>query len=243
MATVAAAPPVTPLRLRRIVHRFGRHGVLRGVDLEVAPGEIVGLVGPNGAGKTTLLSIAVGLVQPTGGERWFGDTRADEVELPQRARLAYVSHGTQLYPRLSAQENLELFVRLRAAAGARVDRDRDLIAELGLDAARAEPVGRFSRGMAQRLALARALVGVPDLLLLDEPFTSLDRDGRALLVQVLRAERARGAAILLSSHDLDALSQVADRAVVLGGGRVVARVDRSPDASASAFRGDLARTC
>jgi ABC-type multidrug transport system ATPase subunit len=228
MQDLAAREAITPLRLRAIGKRFGRLAVLRGVDLEVRAGEVVGLVGANGAGKTTLLSIVAGLEQPTEGEQWFGaEARASAPDLHRRARMALVTHTAQVYPRLTARENLELFVDLRRAAGFDAADPDPLLVRLGLADARERMAETFSRGMLQRLALARALLGRPDLLLLDEPFTALDRPGRALLSRVILEERDRGAAVLLSSHDFDAIGATTDRVVLLEGGRLVGVAERN----------------
>lgn len=213
-------PEVTPLELRGIGKRFGRLAVLRGVDLRVDGGEVVGLIGANGSGKTTLLSIAMGLLAPTEGERWLGGQAAPQVELEQRSKIAFVAHTTQLYPRLSARENMALFAELRHAAGVESAPADPLLERLGLADAADRLVGTFSRGMMQRLALARALAGRPALLLLDEPFTSLDRPGRDRLTEVLADEREAGLAVLLSSHDYDAVVASTDRVVLLERGRL-----------------------
>lgn len=217
---------VTPLELRAVGKRFGRLAVLRHVDLRVDAGEIVGLIGANGSGKTTLLSIAMGLLAATEGERCLGGELAAEVSLRQRERMALVTHTTQLYGRLTARENVQLWVDLRRAAGAAVADPVELVERLGLGHAIDRAVGTFSRGMMQRLSLARALVGRPELLLLDEPFTSLDRPGRDRLGEVLVEERDRGLAVLLSSHDYEAILAITDRVVLLEGGRLVGEARR-----------------
>ncbi len=218
---------ILPLELRDIRCRFGRKAVLRGVGFEVRAGEVVGLVGANGAGKTTLFSIMVGLRQPDSGARLFAGERCDEVGLEQRARLAWLAHNPQLYPLLTARENIELFVDL---AGSMRPSDAPspevLLTKLGLAEVIDRPVQTFSRGMAQRVALARALALRPQLLILDEPFTALDRSGRALLGIMLRAEAERGAAVLLSSHDVDVVAKVADRVMLLQAGVIHDQVYR-----------------
>jgi len=231
---------VTPLELCGIGKRFGRLSVLRGVELRVDAGEVVGLIGANGSGKTTLLNIAVGLLSPSEGERRLGGDPAPEVGLEQRARIAFVTHTTQLYPRLSARENMVLFAELRAAAGAEVAPIDPLLERLGLLHAADRMVGTFSRGMMQRLALARALAGRPQLLLLDEPFTALDRPGRERLAEVLVQERAAGLAVLLSSHDYDAVVAVTDRVVLLEDGRLRGEVRRGKGADATGYRDRVA---
>ncbi len=219
---------IAPLALHDLGKRYGRLAVLRAIDLQVAPGEIVALLGANGCGKTTLLSIAAGLLAPSSGTRAYGPQRVAELDRAARMRLAFVAHSTQLYARLSALENLELLASLRGDAPTRAGLAQ-LLDRVGLSAAADRAAGTFSRGMQQRLAIARALVGAPELLLLDEPFTALDYAGRAILTQVLLAERARGAAILLSSHDLDAVAQCCDRAVLLADGRIAAQTQRARD--------------
>lgn len=216
-----------------VAQRFGRKVVLRAVDLALAPGAIVGLVGANGAGKTTLFAILAGLLQPDAGERRLFGAAADEVDAAARARLAYVAHATQLYGGLSARENLALFADLRRAAGLATRPADEVLLELGLPAeALGRPVATFSRGMAQRVALARALAARPELLLLDEPFTALDAGGRAMLSQVLQGERRRGAAVLLSSHDFDALVHICDRIVLLEHGALTRSAEHDGDRAA-----------
>ncbi len=229
-------PAVTPLQLRAIGKRFGRLAVLRNVDLTVASGEIVGLIGANGSGKTTLLSIAMGLLPMSDGERWLGGRQVDDISIEQRAAMAFVTHTTQLYARLTARENMELWLSLRQAADASVGEIEPVLRRLGLGDAIDRTVGTFSRGMMQRLCLARALAGRPELLLLDEPFTSLDPPGRKRLAEVLREEADRGLAVLLSSHDYDAIISVTDRVVLLSGGRLVGEVVRADERGAEGFR-------
>jgi ABC-type multidrug transport system ATPase subunit len=231
---------VTPLELCGIGKRFGRLSVLRGVDLRVDAGEVVGLIGANGSGKTTLLNIAVGLLPPSEGERRLGGQPAPQVELEHRTSIAFVTHTTQLYPRLTARENMTLFAELRAAAGADVAPAEPLLERLGLAHAADRMVGTFSRGMMQRLALARALQGRPQLLLLDEPFTALDRPGRERLAEVLVQERAAGLAVLLSSHDYDAVVVVTDRVVLLEDGRLQGEVRRGKGDEAIGYRDRVA---
>ncbi len=196
--------------------RLGKTLALAGVDLDVAPGEVVALFGPNGAGKSTLLRVAAGMLRPQDGRvRW------PAVAGDPRAAIGYVGHHTFFSDALSARENLTFFGRMygmsRAAAAARAG---TLLREEGLLLFAEEPVGGFSRGMQQRLAICRALMHEPDLLLLDEPWSGLDADAGARLSARLMARRAAGGAALVCSHDFEAALAVADRYVLLAAGRV-----------------------
>jgi heme ABC exporter ATP-binding subunit CcmA len=226
------------VELRAVARNFGRRAVLRGLDFQLAAAEIVGVVGPNGAGKTTFLSIVVGLSPMDDGERWYFGARHDDVDLETRARLAYVGHAASLYPGLSARENLELFADLRS--GAR-DRVASSLTRMGLADAIDRPVSSFSRGMIQRAALARALQTEASVLVLDEPFTALDADGRDCLVEVLDAERRRGASVVVTSHDLDTLARVCDRVLLLQGGTFAAELRRDAYAEEAAFAAAIVR--
>ncbi len=224
------SPRVLPVELRQIVFRYGEAPVLRGVDLELRAGEIVALLGPNGAGKTTVISLLLGLEQPERGVRSFAGRVAPEVTIDIRAAIAWVGHAPQLQERLSAMENLELSANLSAAAGARRVGPRELASWLevfGLDPSLRRPVSTYSRGMAQRVALARAFSREPDLLVLDEPFTALDGNGRQRLGEQLRLAREQGRAVLFSSHDHETVLALADQVLWLNEGVVAHRVERS----------------
>lgn len=223
-----------PLRLVSASKRFGRLAVLRSIDLEIAGGQTIALLGANGCGKTTLLSIAAGLQSVSTGECTWGAPPRVELDRNDRSRLAYVAHATQVYARLTARENLELVDDLRGDTGGRKRLD-GLLERVGLAHAADRSVGQFSRGMQQRLAIARALVGRPDLMLLDEPFTALDVAGREMLAGILSEERTRGAAILLTSHDLETVAEVSDAAVLLVDGRIEQRVSRAAGQSTESF--------
>ncbi|MBK8482090.1 MAG: ABC transporter ATP-binding protein [Proteobacteria bacterium] len=182
---------ISPVRLVGLRKVYRRHAALAGVDGELAAGQVSVLMGPNGAGKSTLLGILSTLARPTGGEVFFGSWSHAQAERSLRQTIGFLGHAPLLYPDLSARENLMFFGRLYrlAALPARVEA---WLARTGMLAAADRPVRQLSRGMAQRVALGRALLHRPALLLLDEPFTALDRGGVALLREVIRALRAAG---------------------------------------------------
>jgi ABC-type multidrug transport system ATPase subunit len=208
------------LSIRELSRHFGRRRALWRVSLECRSGEIIGLLGPNGAGKSTLLSIVSTLMAPSAGEVRYGGRGAREIGSLLRSRIGVLSHDLHLYAELSARENLVFFARLYGVADAnrRADAalERALLADRGDDL-----VLGFSRGMRQRLALERALLHAPRLLLLDEPFTGLDDASTVGLIDRLKELRSAGCIVLLATHDLDTAEEVLDRAVVLRDGRVV----------------------
>lgn len=178
------------IRAEGIEKRFGGRAVLRGLSFTVSKGEVMVVTGANGSGKTTLLRLLAGLAAPTRG------ALAVDVD---RSRLGYLGHEPLLYRELTALENLELFGRLYRVPERR-ERIGMLLERFGIWEARSERVSSFSRGMVQRLALCRALLHEPELLVLDEPFTALDEGGAELLDAELRS-LARTATLVLSTHD------------------------------------------
>ena len=212
----AAVPLLVATALER---RFGGVPVLAGVDLTVSAGEVVALFGPNGAGKTTLLRVLATLLRPTAGRLiLFGDDatrRAPEV----LRRIGYVGHESACYPDLTGAENLAFYAQLYDVPDA-ATAVADALTWTRLGAAANRPARTYSRGMWQRLALARALLHAPALLLLDEPFSGLDPDGAALLIDKLRAVGAAGTAVVFSTHDVPAAAPLATSAVLLRRGRV-----------------------
>ncbi len=204
---------------RGVRKEFGRTVALRGVDLTVEAGKTVLLLGANGAGKTTLLRIGAGLSRPTEGDVAIAGVPSRETVA--RARVGYLGHATHLYASLTPLENLLFAARLYGVADATARAIR-LLDEAGVGRRAREPVARLSRGTQQRVALCRALLHEPAILLFDEPFTGLDPDGVSLLSARVRAHAAGGGAALLSTHDLDAGLAVADEVVVLARGRVAA---------------------
>jgi ABC-2 type transport system ATP-binding protein len=190
------------------------------VDLEVAPGELLGLLGPNGAGKSTLTKIACGLVRATGGRAEVEGAPAGSAEA--RAAIGYLAELFRFPDWLSAHELLELHQELAGSDRGAAER-AELLELVGLTEASDTKVAAMSKGMQQRLGIAQALVGSPRLLMLDEPTSALDPVGRRVVRDLLRELRGRGIAVVLSSHLLSEVELVCDRVAILVGGRIVAQ--------------------
>jgi heme exporter protein A len=203
---------------RGLTKVFGRQRALAGVDLTLRAGEATALLGPNGAGKSTLVGILSTLVSPTAGSVRYGGVDSDD-EDALRGAIGVIAHESYCYGDLTGHENLVFFARLYGVRDARATADA-LLERVGLRDAAARPARTYSRGMLQRLSVARALVHRPRLLLADEPFTGLDRAGVALLAELLAEERARGCIMVVVTHDFDAVAPLVDRVVVLARGRV-----------------------
>ncbi len=201
----------------KLVKMYGPTRALGGVDLVFPSGAVTVVEGPNGSGKCTLLSILAQITRPTAGRVRYGELSPRSTSL--RRAIGVLAHQSLLYPDLTGRENLELAVGLHALEGG--------AAIIGVMLERFEiggfvdrPVRTYSRGQLQRVALARALLHAPSLLLLDEPSTGLDAHGIARLGEAVRAERARGAVIVLVTHDAELAERLADRRVRLARGKV-----------------------
>lgn len=204
---------------------FGPTRALAGLDLRFEKGAITSVEGANGAGKTTLLGILSTLERATRGEVRYGrvvvgaDTRpSGETRAALRGRIGWLGHESMLYPDLTGYENLELFARAHRIADH--TRIAALVERFDVAGFAGRPVRTCSRGQGQRLALARALLHAPRLLLLDEPSAGLDRASTERLARAVREERDRGAIVVLVTHDADLAASLADRRVVLARGRV-----------------------
>jgi ABC-type multidrug transport system ATPase subunit len=218
-ATPASATQTAPslgVSFEKIEKRFGALQALRNVSLDISPGEFVALLGPNGAGKTTLLRIAALLMRPTSGSVRFTPEATSEAP---KALIGMVSHSTLLYDELTAAENLKLFAELYGFDDVATRASASLEA-CGLASRAGSTVRTFSRGMRQRLAVARALLHGPRLLLLDEPAAGLDRQGVIWLRDTLARLRDVGATVIISTHARNESLDLTTRAVSLGGGRV-----------------------
>jgi len=213
------------IEVRKLVKRFGLKTVLRGVDFQVDPGEFVALLGPNGAGKTTFLRILASLSRPTIGDVQIAGYRLPAQASAVRRRLGVVSHLPLLYGDLTAEENLHFYGRMYGVENLdkRVAEVLDLV---GLALRRRDLVRTFSRGMQQRLAIARAVLHDPEVMLFDEPHTGLDQDACAMLDTVLKEVAARGRTVVMTSHDLARAADLASRFDVLSRGVIVTSVQR-----------------
>jgi heme ABC exporter ATP-binding subunit CcmA len=218
---------------------FGRRRALSRVSFGIGRGHILGLLGPNGAGKSTMLALLATLLRPTSGRIRYGDTHGGPGSPEIRSRIGVLGHDLFLYPELTPRENLAFF------AGLYGRHDRHAAAAAALDAAgladRADdPVGSLSRGMRQRVALERALIQQPRLVLLDEPFTGLDDASAVALVARLRQLRSGGGIVVLATHDLDMADGLLDGAVFLRDGRVAHAATR-PEGLRSMYRDVIGR--
>jgi ABC-2 type transport system ATP-binding protein len=210
-------PPA--LAVSGLAKRYGAVEALKGVDLHVEAGELVGLLGPNGAGKSTLVKIACGLVRPSSGRAEVGGARAGSGAA--RAAVGYLAEFFRFPGWTTADELLQLHQRLARSDGGDGER-RELLELVALSDARRRRVEEMSKGMQQRLGIAQALVGKPRVLLLDEPTSALDPVGRRTVRKLLEELRRRGVSVLLNSHLLSEVELVCDRVVILLAGEVVA---------------------
>ncbi len=217
------------LDAREVSRRFGYRQIFRQISLSIKPGEVVALIGPNGAGKTTLLRVMAGLLKPTEGT------------VDRRGTIGLVAHHSMGYDALTARENLAFAARLWGIKQpGRID---GLLDQVGLSKWGEERTAIFSRGMTQRLAIARALVHDPEILLLDEPLNSLDEPGAQVVLELIEELAGRGRAIALVTHQFERIVRVATSVAYLVGGTLVGPelVDRrAPEAVSAKYRRLLA---
>src|SRR5689334_20125359 len=208
-----------------VTRMFGRRRAVDGVDLTLAPGDCLALFGPNGAGKTTVLKLIAGLLKPTKGTiRVGGESLRDNASA--RGKLGLISHQSMLYPALTAIENVQFAARLYGVPDIRSSAKRALERMRIADRADA-PVRSLSRGLQQRVSIARAIVHEPSVVLLDEPYTGLDAVGGAALTDMLQLLRGHGAALILVTHNVEEGLAVATHTAVMLGGRIARRDDVS----------------
>jgi len=206
------------VKLRGVHRRFGRVHVLSDVDLQVFPGEVLGLVGPNGGGKSTLLLLMAGLVSPSQGSVTVDDVPAESLATQQTGAVGLITAEAGVYPLLSGWENLDFFGGLFGLRRAETrERATPLLDELSLTQAMDRRVGTWSSGMKQKLSLVRARLLEPRVLLLDEPTANLDPLSAHAIYQTVRAEADRGLAVALVTHDLAAAEALCDRVAIVEG--------------------------
>jgi heme exporter protein A len=237
----AAAQRGAIIQVRKLVKRFGLKTVLRGLDFDVAQGEFVAMLGPNGAGKTTFLRILASLSRPSVGQVQIAGYHLPGQAGAVRRRLGVVSHQPLLYGDLTAEENLRFYARMYdlPEAGQRI---KEVLELVGLSSRRRDLVRTYSRGMQQRLAIGRAVLHDPEVMLFDEPHTGLDQDACTMLDGVLKEVAARGRTVVMTSHDLARVAALASRFDILSRGVITASVQRSqiePDALLAFYRRSL----
>lgn len=209
------------ITVKKLIKRFGLKTVLRGLDFEVQPGEFVALLGPNGAGKTTFLRVLASLSRPSLGMVQVAGYRLPDEAAAVRARLGVVSHLPLLYGDLTADENLRFYARMYNISNINL-RITEVLEMVGLENRRRDLVRTYSRGMQQRLAIGRAVLHDPDVILFDEPYTGLDQDASSMLDEVLKAVAAKGRTVVMTSHDLARAEDLATRFDILSRGVIAA---------------------
>lgn len=213
------------ITVKKLVKRFGLKTVLRGMDFDVQPGEFVALLGPNGAGKTTFLRILASLSRPSLGAVTIAGHKLPGDAAQVRARLGVVSHLPLLYGDLTAEENLRFYSRMYGLPDSE-KRITEVLDMIGLELRRRDLVRTYSRGMQQRLAIGRAVLHDPDVMLFDEPYTGLDQDASAMLDEVLNTVAAQGRTVVMTSHDLARAEDLATRFDILSRGVIAGSATR-----------------
>jgi ABC-type multidrug transport system ATPase subunit len=223
MTASAAADTLLCARLHRVSRLFGSFAALRQVSVEIEPGRCYVVIGENGAGKSTLLRILAGLLRPSFGTvQVFGGLDPHDA----RARIGYMSHAPMLYDELTAQENLRYFASLYP--GRPCLTPSQALRQVGLDPDLPRTLGQYSQGMRQRTSLARVLLPVPELLLLDEPFSNMDIESARQMVELLAGFRQSSRTIVLTTHQRELAAPIADWVLTLRAGRVASFEPGSP---------------
>jgi len=220
MTGAGAASPTLAIQIQGLTKSFGNYLALRGLDLEIRPGESVVIFGPNGAGKTTLIKVLATIMNPSSGKILVdGLNLKNGAEAIQR-RIGVVTHQTFLYGNLTAYENLEFYSRMYDVP-ARKERIHEVVAMVGMTARLDDRVSILSRGMQQRLSIARALLHKPAIMLLDEPETGLDQQAIAMLWGALQAEGNDKPTVILTTHNLERGLELGERLLILDKGKIV----------------------
>jgi heme exporter protein A len=218
------APGIWAIETRGLTKSFDERPVLRGLNLQVAPGEKVALLGPNGAGKTTLIKILSTIMYPTAGKIFIGGLDVREKPEAVRRKIGVVGHNSYLYSNLTASENLDFYRRLYGVSPLRVAEVAEMV---GMKLRLHDKMNTLSRGMQQRFAIARALLHQPEIILLDEPETGLDQMAISMLWDLIKSDREVKRTVVLTTHNLERGLELADRFLILSGGKIVFQESRS----------------
>lgn len=210
------------IEVKGLTKSFGNHLALGGINLEVEPGKTLAIFGPNGAGKTTLIKILASIMKPSAGEVLIDGLNLKENAEAVRSRIGIVSHQTFLYSNLTTYENLHFYCRMYDVPHFR-ERILQMVSMVGMETRLHDRIGTLSRGMQQRLSIARALLHKPTIVLLDEPETGLDQQAISMLWRALKEDDTAKRTVILTSHSLERGLEVCDDIVILNKGKIVYR--------------------
>lgn len=206
------------IEMAGIVKRFSNKEVLRGINIKVYAGEIFGLLGPSGAGKTTIIKILTGQIKPSEGKSCILGKNTTSLDASIYKKMGMMMDNLGLYERLSCYDNLSLFARIYDVPRSRI---AEVLNQVDLAEAAKVPVSKLSKGMRGRLALARAVMSEPEILFLDEPTSGLDPSASAMIHQLIKKEQKRGAAIFLTTHNMEEADKLCDHIALLNEGKIV----------------------
>ena len=218
------------IEAKRLIKIYGEHYALRGIDLRVKWGDFLAIFGPNGAGKTTLLKVLATIVKPSSGDALVAGFNLRDDAVKVRHRIGVVSHQTLLYDDLSAYENLRFYGKMYEVPELK-DRINQLIAQVGLESRMHDPVRTLSRGMQQRLAIARALIHDPPILLLDEPGTGLDQHASAMLANIIISTLTGQRTVIMTTHSLEQGAALGNHIMIMAEGKITYEESKQLDIS------------
>ncbi|MBT2656547.1 ABC transporter ATP-binding protein [Bacillus sp. ISL-18] len=208
------------IEIKNLTKQADNKLILRGVNLSIKKGETVAILGPNGAGKSTLLKVLASLIKPTSGQVIVNGLELRKNQIPIKKLLGYLPHSSLLYDHYSPLENLVFFGNIYGVKDVE-QKARMLVKDVGLSFFLNEPVKNFSRGMIQRIAIARAIIHDPEILLLDEPHTGLDQGAIAILNNVILSIKEKGTTTLMVTHDFKQAAEICDRIIIVKNGKIV----------------------